>query len=39
MNLYNEFLDNWSEKWFQYIKNNPNKDWNYNLLCLNSNIT
>jgi hypothetical protein len=32
MNLYNEFLEEWSHKWFQYIKENPNEIWNYNIL-------
>jgi len=39
INLYNKFLDEWSEKWFQFIKDNPNKHWNYIWLCLNPNIT
>ena len=25
--------------WFDYIKENPDKDWNYNALSLNPNIT
>ena len=28
-----------SFEWFEYIKNNPNKGWNYNLLCANPNVT
>ena len=39
MNLYNKFLDEWSEKWFQFIKDNPHKDWCYIWLSENPNIT
>ena len=39
INLYNEFFDDWSEKWFQYILDNPDKHWNYNQLNSNPNIT
>ena len=39
MNLYNEFLNDWSEKWFQYIKDNPYIIWNYYWLSSNPNIT
>ena len=39
MNLYNDFLDEWSEKWFEFIKNNPDKNWKYKCLSLNPNIT
>ncbi len=39
MTLYNEFLNEWSRKWFQYILDNPNKLWNYLMLSQNPNIT
>ena len=39
MNLYNKFLNDWSEKWFQYIKDNSDEPWDYNCLSYNSNIT
>ena len=39
LNLYDEFLNEWSREWFQYILDNPNKRWNYNVLSSNSNIT
>ncbi len=39
MNLYNKFLDEWSHNWFQFIKDNPDKLWNYCCLSSNSNIT
>ena len=35
MNLYDEFLNDWSKKWFQYIKDNFNKPWNYEYLSSN----
>ncbi len=25
LNLYEKFLNKWSEKWFQYILDNPDK--------------
>ena len=39
MNLYDEFLDEWSEEWFQFIKENPDKPWDYYSLSDNQNIT
>ena len=39
MNLYDEFLNDWSEKWFQYVKDNSDKDWDYKWLSQNPNIT
>ena len=39
MNLYNIFLNKWSEKWFQFVKDNPNKKWDYYELSENPNIT
>jgi hypothetical protein len=39
INLYNKFLDEWSDKWFQFIKDNPDKLWNYYYLSKNPNIT
>ncbi len=39
INLYNKFLDEWSDKWFQFIKDNPDKPWNYDYLSSNLNIT
>lgn len=37
--LYNEFLDEWSAKWFQYIKDHPDKKWSYRCLGDSPNIT
>ncbi len=31
INLHNDFLDEWFEKWFQYILDNPDNPWNYDL--------
>ena len=39
MNLYNKFLDDWSERWFQFILDNPDKNWIYDHLSSNLNIT
>ena len=39
INLYNIFLNEWSEKWFQFIVDNSDKPWNYSSLSLNPNIT
>jgi hypothetical protein len=39
MNLYDEFLKEWSELWFQYILDHPEILWDYNRLSYNSNIT
>ena len=37
--LYDKFLDEWSDKWFQYVKNHPDKEWSYLYLSENPNIT
>lgn len=37
--LYDKFLDEWSDKWFQYVKNHPDKEWSYLYLSNNPNIT
>ena len=37
--MYDEFLNEWSRNWFQYILDNPNKPWNYECLSKNKNIT
>ena len=29
----------WSFEWFQYIKNYPENDWDYNQMCGNPNVT
>jgi len=29
----------WYKKWFKFIQNNPDKDWNWNGISLNPNIT
>ena len=39
INLYKIFLDELSEEWFQFIKDNPDKPWNYYELSYNPNIT
>ena len=47
MNLYNDFLDDWSEIWFQYIKDNLKYDpndifkyhWDYCCISRNVNLT
>lgn len=42
MNLYNEFLDDWSEKWFQDVLNSQmlqSLNFNYHTLSVNSNIS
>ena len=28
-----------SFEWFEYIKNHPNKAWNFDLMCANPNVT
>ncbi len=37
-NLYEQFLNEWSHKWFQFIKDNSNKPWDYLWLSKNPNI-
>ena len=29
LNLYEEFLNEWSRNWFQYILDNHDETWNY----------
>ena len=36
---YKDLENEWSQHWFQFIKNNPNKQWNWNLISQNLNIT
>ena len=35
----NKMKINWSFEWFQYIKDHQDKDWDYNLMCANLNVT
>ena len=37
--LYQEIKREWSFHWFQYIKDNTDKRWNYHSLSENKNIT
>ena len=37
--LYEEIKREWYFHWFQYIKDNPNEDWDYDGLSENPNIT
>lgn len=37
--LYNTFSNDWSNEWFQFILENPDKDWNYKFMSLNPNLT
>ena len=34
-----EFEKEWKQKWFQYILDHPEKDWNYAHLSRNPNVT
>ena len=34
-----EILDKWSAEWIKFIKNNPDKDWNWSSISENQNIT
>lgn len=37
--LYDKFLNEWSNQWFQYILDNPNERWDWYGLSKNPNIT
>ena len=36
---YKDLENEWSQHWFQFIKNNLDKPWNWNLLSQNLNLT
>ena len=36
--LYDKFIDDFSEIWYQHILDNPDKPWDYHWLNLNPNI-
>jgi hypothetical protein len=37
--IYNKAFNEWTKHWFQFILDNPDKSWDYNLLSCNPNIT
>ena len=36
---YKDLENEWSQQWFQFIKNNPDKPWDWDYLSLNPNVT
>ena len=36
---YKDLEDEWSQQWFQFILDNSDKPWDWNLLSENPNIT
>ena len=36
---YKDLENEWSRKWFQFIKDNPDKEWDWRVICWNENLT
>ena len=37
--MFQEYEDQWKKEWFQFILDNPDKEWDYGRLSINPNIT
>ena len=35
---YKDLLKQWEDNWFSFIKNNPNKKWQWKYIASNSNV-
>ena len=38
-NIYDKIMDKWSEQWIKFIKDNPDKNWDWRAISCNPNIT
>ena len=36
---YSDLESEWSRYWFQFIKDNPDKEWDWGYICCNENLT